>query len=246
MAGPARTSPRTSGGPVPRRGSPGSNPGDVLFELGRRESQGLKYERVLFLSDAVFAIALTLLALDLRLPDDLSGGAAEATLGRLLQIPGPAFAFSVGFFVLAAYWTGHREIFGGVKRMNGRLIWLNFGFLFWIVLQPFATSLLGGHDPTPTSVIAYATVQVATGCFQAVLWTYATTRPAIVRPHVDARFRRWVTVELLRVPMVGVVSIPIAVLAGPGPAMASWSLVIPVTLVIHRHYRDQVREIPDD
>ena len=208
--------------------------------------EDLKYERVLFLSDAVFAIALTLLVLDLRVPDDISGGAAEAALRRLLQVPGPILAFAIGFVVLAAYWTGHREIFGGVQRMNGRVIWLNFAFLFWIALQPFATALLGSHDPTPSSVVAYAVVQVATGGVQALLWTYASRNPSVMRPHTDARFRGWITVELLRVPMVGLISIPIALLAGPVPAMASWLLVVPLTLLVHHHFRAQVREMRDD
>jgi len=94
--------------------------------------------------------------------------------------------------------------------------------------------------------VIFAVVQVATGGFQAVLWLYATSHPSVMRPHVDPRFRRWVTFELLRVPTVGLISIPVAWLAGPVPAMASWLLVVPVTVVVHHHYRTQVREIPDD
>ena len=67
-----------------------------------------------------------------------------------------------------------------------------------------------------------------------------------MRPHADPRFRRWVTFELLRVPIVGLVSIPVAILAGPVPAMASWLLVVPITLLVHHRFHTQVREIPDD
>jgi uncharacterized membrane protein len=239
----------------PPWGAAGSRPTDeaatpraigVTLSLGRRERQSVKYERVVFLSDAVFAIALTLLVLDLRSPAGLSGATADAELRRLIQIPGPVFAFTIGFFVLAAYWTGHREIFGAVRRMNGRIVWLNFAFLFWIALQPFATSLIGSHDPTALSVAAYAIVQMATGTAQALLWTYATSHPSIARPLVDPQFQRWITIELMRVPIVGLVSLPIAAAAGAVPAMLSWLLVVPLTLIVHHHFRTQVGETPDD
>ena len=216
------------------------------FTISRRSSHNLKFERVLFLSDAVFAIALTLLVLDLRVPDAASGGQMEQTIRDLLRVPGPFLAFVIGFIVITAYWTSHREIFGAVGRMNGRLIWLNFAFLFWIALQPFASAILGSHDPAPTSVLAYALVQIATGLTQAALWMYATGSTGLSWAEIDERFRRWISVELLRVPAVFLVSIPVALVAGPVPAMASWLLIVPASVLIHRHYRDAVGRLADD
>ncbi len=227
--------------PAPTRGADRPE----FVGISAEQVRTLKYERAVFLSDAVFAIALTLLVLDLRVTDVTAGG-LEAALRRLAQIPGPFLAFVISFFVIAAYWTSHREIFGAVHRMNGRLIWLNLVFLFWIALQPFAAAVLGEHDPAPTAVVLYALVQVATGLSQTALWVYAISRPEIADERIRRRHGRWVTVELLRVPALFVVSIPIALVAGPVPAMASWLLVVPLTLLIHRHYREVVRQVPDD
>ena len=228
-------------------GRPDPDPAEPAPFVGidLERSRVLKFERVLFLSDAVFAIALTLLVLDLRIPEVSDLGYDEA-LRHLFQVPGPIVAFTISFFVIAAYWTSHREIFGAVRRMNGRLIWLNLGFLFWIALQPFAAAVLGSHDPAPTAVIVYALVQVATGVTQASLWWYATGHPGIAHARIGERYGRWVTIELLRVPIVFLISIPIAIAAGPVPAMASWILIVPVSAIIHRHYRDAVRQVPDD
>ncbi len=214
-------------------------------ERGPEASRTLKYERVVFLSDAVFAIALTLLVLDLRVSDVADGG-LDGALRRLAQVPGPILAFTISFFVIAAYWTSHRDIFGAVRRMNGRLIWLNLVFLFWIALQPFAAAVLADHDPAPTAVIIYALIQTATGISQTAVWAYATSRPEIAEARVRERHGRWVTIELLRVPAVFLLSIPIAWIAGPLPAMASWLLIYPVTLLIRRRYRDAVSQMPDD
>lgn len=70
--------------------------------------------------------------------------------------------------------------------------------------------------------------------------------PGISHPSVGQRFGRWVTIELLRVPLVLAISIPFALWLGPAAGMASWILLVPVTALIHLRFRDRVRSMPDD
>ncbi len=231
--------------PGPPSGAGDVAPGPPSGGITTAQVHTLKYERAVFLSDAVFAIAITLLVLDLRITDATTGG-LETALRRLAQVPGPLLAFVISFFVIAAYWTSHRDIFGAIHRMNGRLIWINLVFLFWIALQPFAAAVLGAQNPAPTAVVIYALVQVATGLSQTALWVYAISRPELADARIQRRHGRWVTAELLRVPAVFGLSIPLALLAGPVPAMASWLLVIPLTPLIRRHYGEAVRQAPDN
>jgi hypothetical protein len=127
--------PPTPGGPsVPP--APGGPPGHVAPGL----------ERLVFFSDAVFAIAITLLALDLRLPDR-TGGYTDATLLDALSGLMPSlFAFALSFVILATFWLGHFRTFRAVVRSDGWLVTINLVFLFFIALLPFPTSIVAAVD----------------------------------------------------------------------------------------------------
>jgi uncharacterized membrane protein len=94
-------------------------------DIRRRERDKLDLDRLVFFSDAVFAIAITLLAIDIRLPDR-AGGYTEATLQQALidVLPG-IFAFGVSFTVIALFWVGHYRTFRVTERVTPALAALN-------------------------------------------------------------------------------------------------------------------------
>ncbi len=97
----------------------------------------LGLERIVFFSDAVMAIAITLLAIDIRVPEMPAGLAAQQLAVSLAAI-GPRFmTFFISFMVIAVYWMSHHRYFGYIKRYDARLIWLNLLFLFFIICMPF-------------------------------------------------------------------------------------------------------------
>jgi uncharacterized membrane protein len=195
----------------------------------------LVLERLLFFSDAVFAIAMTLLVVDLR-PPTLDPAASEAAVGSALAADlGRIVAFVISFIVVGLYWEGHLRIFHAVRTTDRGLIALNLAFLIWIAFMPYPTAVLGSHEPTRLSVAFYAAVQVGAGLCEAAVWVYATRHPALVRPSVDPLLARRVTAHILRGPAVFAGSMVVALLS-PWLAIASWALIVPASFVVDRRW----------
>lgn len=110
-------------------------------------------ERILFFSDAVMAIAITLLVIDLRLPENLR----ESGLGAALLKLWPSYlGYLLSFIVIGNYWLSHRRLFRPIRRYDDRLCWLSLLFLFFIALLPFSTRLIGLFPMSRTAFAVYS------------------------------------------------------------------------------------------
>ncbi|HEX3309467.1 MAG TPA: TMEM175 family protein [Streptosporangiaceae bacterium] len=109
------------------------------------EAESRAADRLNLFSDAVVAIAITLLAIELPVPE---GGTVPLFWESVRHNGSHYAAFLISFFVIAAAWRDHHDIFRYLTRVDSRLRMLNFGWLLMIVLNPFATRLLTapGHD----------------------------------------------------------------------------------------------------
>jgi uncharacterized membrane protein len=114
-------------------------------------------ERLILFSDAVFAIAITLLVLEIRIPkSDWSKPIGVRQLdGYLIEIIPNILGFAVSFFFIGFYWTIHHRIFGYVINFDARLIWLNLLMLFFIALLPFTTTLTSEYGYLNKTFIYY-------------------------------------------------------------------------------------------
>jgi TMEM175 potassium channel family protein len=116
--------------------------------------------RVLALSDGVFAIAMTLLALDLRLPD-LGAHASDAQLRHALGDDGRSYlAFVISFYVGANYWSVHRRAMRSVTSVDGRLISHTLPLLLLVAALPFPASVLANYGDLPTALAFYAAFNI--------------------------------------------------------------------------------------
>lgn len=106
---------------------------------------GMSLERVAALSDGVFAVAMTLLVLDLSVPavEDVHSD-ADLWAG-LVKIAPSAVAYVMSFLTLGIFWVGQQAQLDLFKRSDRNLTWLNFGFLFLVSLMPFSTKLLAAY-----------------------------------------------------------------------------------------------------
>jgi uncharacterized membrane protein len=121
-------------------------------------------ERLIFFSDAVAAIAITLLAIDLPAPN---GSTVSAFWSSFRQHDGAYLAFLVSFVAIASAWTNHHDAFRDIRRADSRLRIFNMVWLLMIIVVPFATKLLigNGHDDLAVHAFRwgfYALVQVLT------------------------------------------------------------------------------------
>jgi uncharacterized membrane protein len=131
----------------------------------QREGRHLAFERLLFFSDAVFAIAITLLVLDIRLPEH-----APFDLEPLI----PKFiGFGVSFYVIGRYWAAHHHLFQGVQGYDGALVTANLWFLASIAFLPFPTMVVIQSPPEPAPVTFYALSLAFTGLTMVSLTLFA-------------------------------------------------------------------------
>lgn len=103
-------------------------------------------ERVAFFSDAVFAIAITLLIIEVKVPEPESHEITDHVLWEALAALIPKFiGFLVSFFVIGLYWLSHHRLFRYVHKVNAKLTWANILFLLPIVIMPFSSGFLSEY-----------------------------------------------------------------------------------------------------
>jgi len=201
----------------------------VVFPLAR--AGNLEYDRVLFFTDAVFAIAITLLVVDLRVPE----AAEHVVAGKELQDAiSSIIGFAISFAVIGIFWIGHHSLFRYIKAFDRRLILLNLFFLGIIAFLPYPTQLLSVTSAKQTAaVVFYAICAGAAGLAEAAVWAYGTWPRAGLGSPVSAGLRRFLLLRTLRLPVVFGLSIPVAF---PKPTLATWMwvLVAVAGLVIDR------------
>ena len=142
----------------------------------------LHLDRIVFFSDAVVAIAITLLVLDLKLDVPKPRSVQWSDLAALL----PKFAaFVLSFVLIALFWIIHNQFFRHIKRMNEPLVWLNVIWLFFIALLPFSTSLLSAHFGEPVSTMVYTINTLGIAAAQNFIWDFVAERPDFLNDTIE-------------------------------------------------------------
>jgi uncharacterized membrane protein len=153
----------------------------------RRYERSLNRARVLTLSDGVFAIAMTLLVLELRVPERTVNVKAVDVLRDIR----PSFiAFLISFFVIASAWANHRDLFEVIRLTDRNLVWLNVVYLLPLTMIPFGAALLSRYGTDKLSLTIYGGLLLAIALMRLVIWLYATSRPHLLFEPVGRELRR--------------------------------------------------------
>jgi uncharacterized membrane protein len=170
----------------------------------QREENEVEFSRIVAFSDGVFAIAITLLVLQLEVPEHASNADLWPELWAQRQ---DIFAYAISFAVVGRFWLVHHRFFGEVTRFDSRLIALNLFYLAWIVLMPFSSQVLGDHGGAEAAVVLYAANLVGVVLSGSLLFAYAQ-RAGLTRtsPEAARADRR----RALTIAAFFLVSIPIA------------------------------------
>ena len=145
---------------------------------GETEIRDYALERAMMLSDGVFAIAMTLLALDLRPPEHWDR--TMAGLWNAMALPFQSFFWS--FFSISIFWITHRRMFGAYRRADGVITAINLVLLGEIVLVPPSTLILTQLHYTPGALGLYLGLFALIGTTNAASWTYAAFIGHLLRP----------------------------------------------------------------
>jgi uncharacterized membrane protein len=194
---------------------------------GSGEEKGL--DRIISLSDGVFAFALTLLVLGLAVPA-LKTGETRTSLNLLGALAGDATAFysyAISFFVIGIWWLAHHRLFRYVERYDAGLMWRNLFFLLFVTIIPFLTQLLDTYGDVLVAVIIYDLVQVFGGIALNFIWRYVAEKHFITKSlsqnQIESIRNRGVAPALVFLLAIGVAFFLSAV--GIAPAYAQYSLV---------------------
>ena len=179
-----------------------------------------RLERLIFLCDGVYAIALTLLAVELVLPESAVDLHGDLLLKSLLESWPKVLAFLVSFTIIANFWVGHNALFQHVRRFDGGLMWLALLQLLCVAFIPFPTSVIGGHIGDPVAQQFYFATLLLTGLVMATLWWYMTSGRRLVHPDLSPRFVRRthlisLTLPALLLVLMGLVAAGIGRLINP-------------------------------
>ena len=182
----------------------------------------------MFFSDTVFAIAITLLALEIRVPDDPTDLSQS-----LLALWPKFFSFFISFWFVGTYWVAHHRVFHHIKGYDRRLLFVNLLFLMWIVLLPFSSSLLGEHGDQRIVVIVYAAHIALAGLTLHWVWRYASRDDRLMdASQSEERERRYNGLGLT-VPIVFLLSIGVSFVSVTA-AECFWFLAFLIRPALHR------------
>lgn len=196
----------------------------------------LELDRLVNFSDAVFAIAATVLVLSVHIPLDLKGPDLDQKLWEGFRDALPSiFAYFLSFFIIGRTWVAHHRMFRIIRRIDGRFIGLNLLMLAVIALLPFPTEAFGTYNTSRPTLIVYAASISASGLTSTLLYWYATKDNRLIDASTDKEWLHHSLLRALSVPMVFLTSIPIA-LIGITAAQLWWLWMIPLRHYFSRRY----------
>jgi uncharacterized membrane protein len=189
-------------------------------------------DRIVFFSDAIFAIAMTLLVLQLTIP--VVHGGSEQVLWHKLDEQLPSFwSFALSFFTIGLQWMAHQRKFRLIRRYDGVLLWINMLFLFCIAFLPFPTAVLGRNGGRASTVL-YASSMAVTGIMGWLLTVYAYGRHRLIDADIDpVLIKHWMR-RAAAMPLVFLVSVPVAFFWSARAAQLTWLLVFVLNGVLER------------
>lgn len=183
-------------------------------------------DRLLAFSDAIFAFAMTLLMLDIKVPDVPSGVASEELWLWIISQSPKLLIYVLSFFVIGSFWISHHAMFHRIKKHDGALIWLNLAFLLAISLMPFPTAILGEYGGETYAVCAYALFLLVGGALLTLIWWHATSRHRLVNNNLSQKEINLTLKRGVYTCAVLVLSILVAWFVSPVLATYCWPLIL--------------------
>jgi uncharacterized membrane protein len=158
---------------------------------------GQSVERLAALSEGIFGVAMTLLAIDLRVPArELIHHERELRQARFAISP-EVLVYLLSFLTLGIFWVGQQSQLNHLRRSDIRLTWIHLAFLFAVTLMPFSTKLLGTHHAYRTALLEYWGNILTFGAMLYASWGYATRAGLIkddISPEVPAAVCRRISI----------------------------------------------------
>src|ERR1043165_2692878 len=137
------------------------------------KEKNLQLDRLVFFCDAVVAIAITLLALNLKIDKPVGEHLVfkDITDNKITFI-----AFFLSFLLISIFWRIHHEFFSYIQKVDSRFLGYNITWLFFIVLLPFSTTLVSAHLYDTAAIVIYSGNVLCVTIFQNMIWDHVAVR----------------------------------------------------------------------
>lgn len=178
------------------------------------------------LSDGVFAIVMTLLVLELK-PDQANPLGLFADLRATLP---KLEAWLISFLTVGVIWALHHNVLATVQRVDNVFNWLNLFLLMSVSLIPWTTDLMGTYSD-PWAVVLFSGNLGVCGLLLTVAWVYASGQGELIDENIGRMRRQYITLRLVRMPLLAVLSIGLAFLSR-SLGLWAWALFLPLGLVL--------------
>lgn len=195
-------------------------------------------DRIISLSDGVFAFAMTLMVLqfDTPTPDKVEAGSLQSEVLR--QWPA-LISYAITYFVIANYWIVHHRMFNMIRSHDLGLVWLNVVFLFSISFLPFPTDVMGEYGGNSFAVVFYAVAMSITSLLSTAIWLYVSRHPRLLVGRVTPVLAHYHLLRGAGVTAIFLLSAVIA-LVSPAAARLSWLTLFVYMRALVRRYRDVI------
>ncbi|MBS1795977.1 MAG: DUF1211 domain-containing protein [Acidobacteria bacterium] len=203
--------------------------------MSENKNYELQLERIVFFSDAVFAIAITLLIIEIKVPHLEGERRGVEFLQAVLDLLPKFIGYFLSFFVIGAYWSGHHRIYGYIERWDYTLVRRNIVFLSAIAFIPFATAFLSDYFTQFVPLALYSLTLTAAGLLELYQWRYAVNN-SLTSVAADSAIAGQLGWRALAVPLASVVVI-LVWLAAPRFATVGFALIPVLQRIIDRRYR---------
>ena len=191
-----------------------------------------EFGRVLNFSDAVFAIAMTLLVVGIAVPTVVKGNDAADLMKALGDLGHNVLSFFLSFAVIGRFWLEHHNLVAQLQRLDRPMMAINLVYLAFIAFLPFPTALLGTYSGNPLAVSGYAAAVAVISALEVVLLRHARVNGLLRRPLADDVYR-WGCRSSLAPVVLLVASIPVAFVETKMGYLV-WALNIPTQMYADR------------
>jgi uncharacterized membrane protein len=208
-------------------------------QLHNELKKEFQLERMILFSDAVFAIAITLLVIEIKIPEIHENVSDKALLNSLGHLIPKFIGFLVTFMLIGVYWTIHHRMFGYVTGYTPRLLILNLVFLFFVALMPFSTGFYSEYagpelmrQQLKVPMTFYVLNFCGVGFVNYIMWRYVTNpKNQVAEPPIDPLTAKLAKLRSFTVPFIFLLMLPVAYLTNV--FFAVWMpMLIPITLKI--------------
>ena len=198
-----------------------------------RDLPAFSKHRLEALTDGIFAVAMTLLVIELKVPDRSAVQVpGDLAIGVVRLVP-VFVAWTISFFVLGIFWFGQHRLFHVVRVVDGKLTWLTIVYLSLVSLMPFSSALAGQYAPILFAQAFYSANMLLLSTMSLLLSRYVYHHPALCAEPLPPRFYRAARARSLGLALVALSAVAIAVVM-PGFGNVAFMLMWPISMASRR------------